>query len=79
MSEVWSRLDDHSFIFRSSHKMFRYDVNGALQDYLHPLFDAVHERTAAFPSVLWSQVEMHGKTLRHSASYILLSLDQRLA
>lgn len=48
LSTVWCRLDDHPSLLRSSHEMFRHDVNRALHDHLRPLLDAVCERTVAF-------------------------------
>lgn len=48
MSEEQRCLIDHSSFLRSSHEMFRYDVNQTLHDYLKSRFDVMHERTVAF-------------------------------
>lgn len=71
------RYDGPSFFFRSSQETFRFDVNQALQTTCDPCFDTVRERTAAIRSVSSSQVNMHGKTFRQSASSIISSVDHR--
>lgn len=54
LAEVRSLVEDHSFFLRSFHKMFSFDANLALQDYLQPISDAKRERTVAIWSALSS-------------------------
>lgn len=76
MAKVWSSLDDSLSLLCSSHDMFRFDVNPALEDYFRPLFYAMRKRLAAFHSESSSPAETLGETLRQSASSLILSLDQ---
>lgn len=41
LAEGQSRLDDQTSLVHSSYDMFRYDLNQAQHDCLHPLLDAV--------------------------------------
>lgn len=59
--EVLHRVNDHSFLLRFSHEMFRYDVHRARHDYLQRHFDHVHERIVAFFSSYTSPIETTGK------------------
>lgn len=45
---------------------------------LGPLLDAVHERVAAFRSVLWNQIDRQCEIFCQSASSIISSLDHQL-
>lgn len=68
LAGVWSLLDDHSSVLCSSHDMFCYDVDWALNYYLRPLFDIARENTAAFRSVSSNQAETNCEMLGQSAS-----------
>lgn len=62
-AEIRGRLGDHSSFICFCQDMSFYNVNWALQDYLHSLFDALRKGTATFCSVSSSQAKRHDKTV----------------
>lgn len=61
-ADVQWRLDDYSSLWRSSHEMFCYDINGALAIWLNPHFFMLQR---AGESGFVSTTEMETKATRH--------------
>lgn len=80
LPEVLCRPNDHSSFRCSSHEMFYYDANQALNGYLRTLFDVVGELTMALCSVSTIQVGQHCMELCQSAlhwSFCTLIVDYK--